>query len=250
MFKELLLANQASNNDDLSEVYAYANSIGVTPQQVDSAIGNNTVLRERLIAWKFLIHSLVNTGYTPWLVGDGAAYIDTGQAFSINFQIKLRTQSTYRHRIMGCYKNYLWWQLYVNEDGEGLGLQLGNGENSNKAAGIYNASILNSQPVVVTCEGANNRALINGKISKIYYDVDTTYNNYLFARNNSGTADSFCHGEISYYISSNQHFVPYCDNGTYGMLDLVSNTFFASEVQNGLFSYRLEDSNGNAVNIN
>lgn len=250
------MQNQGQWSNDLAEVYAYADSIGVTPQQVDAAIGNNTSLRERLIAWKYLLHSLVNTGYTPWLQGDGVAYINTGVIPKTNSTITFRIKPTsFTQLVMGARND-------TSDKSSSYMIVIRN--TSIRGDWFGNSASLNSSAITYNdiCTVSAGVVYINGVLDKSYSITKTVcnYPMYLFLGNTNSvvnTSNVFT-GAINHVIldgtingiDGSRHFVPYCDNGTYGMLDLVSNTFFGSAAQNGLFSYELLDSNNNVVNIN
>lgn len=265
MLRNLLMQKQGQQSNDLAEVYAYADSIGVTPQQVDSAIGNNTALRERLIAWKYLLHSLIDTGYTPWIVGNKISYINThvvpAQGYAMEINVK---ETTDRRTLVGSRASatkscFLFG--YV-EDKTKLHCGYG-GEQS-----LVNTSVqlLRLKHKIKLSPSVNNHTaelyIDDAKVADLTIgELDNAKEIYLFAWNQNDVAigSQLSVANINYlkiwsgYLNNQEkilHFVPYCDNGTYGMLDLVTGTFYGSAVPNGLFTYVLEDSNGNQVNIN
>ena len=253
--------SQQNSDIDMAEVYAYADSIGVTPQQVDAAIGNNTALRERLIAWKYLLHSLVNTGYTPWLQGDGVAYINTGIIPNSNIGYEIKYYAAGRFTMFGARTGGSGAYGYICRIQDAKKLQIAQGTT---IIAVSNYNLTDKHTIAIQPNGNNFEVVLDGNI--IYTDAagsnTISYQTTLFAENRT-TTPYIMHTNgnklssvkcWSNYGAANEslerHFVPYLDNGEYGMLDLVTGTFYGSAVQNGLFTYILEDSNGNQVNIN
>lgn len=246
MFRHLLMAvgqGSSTNVDaDLSEVYSYANTFGISRSAVNAKITEKPFLRSRLIAWKYLLHSLFNTGYTPWLKGDGVAYIDTGivptNTDIIDSKIKVDDVSSNRifwgMRQSGNWDSYDYNQLYANRNGRRFIVTYGGTEN-------------------VVDKGVNIGDVITTRISVANYvpsNIQYSYSYYLLAMNNKGAVANKSFDSISHWQVNNKKFVPYLDNGKYGMLDLVSGNFYGSAAANGRFSYELWDSNNNVVNIN
>lgn len=255
MFRSLLMQKQRQQSNDLAEVYAYADSIGVTPQQVDAALADKpAIIREKLIAWKYLIHSLINTGYTPWLKGDGVAYIETditpvsSSYVDIHFTIETggaficgaRGTSSQRYVIYVANR-------YVRNDWAS-GAQ--NNYPTRFAAGtpiqVYEVAGYGAvDGVEYTFDNVSRSAYGDPLLIYTIYDKGSVrtekYAGKISSVKFSGLRDS---------VAVTGHFVPYLDNGSYGMLDLVTGTFYGSAVPNGLFAYILEDSNGNTVNLN
>jgi len=264
-YQRRILMSQQNADTSLSEVYAYANSVGITPQQVNSAIGNNTDLIERLIAWKYLLHSLIDTGYTPWLKGDGVAYIVTNIRIADTSTVNLKIQvldSFYRCAIFGSRTSATENAIYV---GETIYRRLYYQNYSSDIYGIISdwGNYLTSR-IGATYQANQIYDIQIGKTSSINGDTHT-YENltfltptgaYIFNTYNAPSGHPAFNGRISSVSIADAvqgidaKFVPYLYNGTYGMLDIESNTFFASAVQNGRFSYELWDGNGNQVNIN
>lgn len=255
------MQSQQSETGDMTEVYAYAQSVGITSQQVDAALADKPAqIREKLIAWKYLLHSLVDTGYTPWLKGDGVAYIDTGMTVNSS-PITLRCKSigvdyTNENNIVGSY--------HINSNcafvlGNAVGgyFVYTNRNNKRKDDNIVDTHTTTGTAcdveVILNMTNGVKTMNVNGyeTTGSMTYDSNIPYpTTHIF--NGTTRAHPF-KGYLSYIEimsgNTNAKFVPYLNNGSYGMLDLVTGTFYSSAVPNGLFTYVLEDSNGNAVNI-
>lgn len=255
MFRSLLMQKQRQQSNDLAEVYAYADSIGVTPQQVDAALADKpAIIREKLIAWKYLLHSLVNTGYTPWLITEGVAYINTNIIPTVNTIVEVKSYQTKNLSfIIGSRYN-----------------TFGFGRTTKNSMQMFSGTTITVSNLPNMFATHTIRFFINNVTNKgeLYIDgtkygeedntfVSSTQPLFLYEMNNNGSARGWCvedtrinYAEIMDGQSRVGYFVPYLDNGEYGMLDLVSGNFYGSAAQNGLFTYILEDSNENAVNLN
>lgn len=254
MFRNLLIAAaKGDENDEMSEVYAYANTFGITPMQVEEAVANKPLIRERLIAWKYLLHSLVNTECTPWLATEGVAYIDTNIIPTVNTIVEVKSYQTQQFSfIIGSrYNAFGFGRIQKNS----MQFFCGTSPTVSNLPNMYAVHTIRFLINNVTNKG---ELYIDGAK---YGEENNTFASsnqplFLYEMNSNGSARGWCYNNtrISYAeIMDGQsrvgYFVPYCDNGTYGMLDLVTGTFYGSAVQNGLFTYILEDANGNAVNI-
>lgn len=254
--RRIIMAQKGVSND-MTEVYAYARSVGITSQQVDAALADKpTQIRQKLIAWKYLIHSLVDTGYTPWLQGDGVAYIETditpvpSSSLDIVFRVGASAGFLCGARARGT--STQWYVVYI--ESRRVRGDWASGAQKNISSTQYP---VNSK---VTLYEAAGIAVVNGT-EYTYANVNKEacdYPFYIYANNDGGSAHSliFNNRISSVKLSGNRnsvavtgHFVPYLDNGTYGMLDLVSGNFYGSAAANGLFTYVLEDANGNQVNL-
>ena len=260
-----MYAARGSENNDLSEVYSYANTFGISRSAVNAKIAEKPFLRSRLIAWKYLLHSLFNTGYTPWLKGDSTAYIDTGVIpndgdgleYSMYFHTSSRchvgSRLDYQHRAgafcLGFVENNL---LAINAAYETVPTKYATNTPVTRDA---------KHTFQLRKIGNNAVCLIDG-VQAFSFSAETLnsiYPIYIFTWNNNNVPDNRRIGQadpMTYARIDNSngearwHGVPYFDNGEYGMLDLVSGNFYGSAVPNGLFSYELWDSNNNVVNIN
>lgn len=272
-FRNLLMQQQKTASD-LAEVYDYASTYGITSAQIDTLVEQKPALRSRLIAWKYLVHSLFDTGCTPYLCGDGVAWIDTGIYSQNGIIAELDCIVTQRAvPIFGCRE---------------LNATTVNGVKINNPNTIYTALVAAVNNYYTTYYGSVN-AIKNTlsdssfvttrhkyKVSNegAYYDGTkfSTFDSslavftialpiYLYTiadydgtnistdYKNRFSQAKICRFKLS--TSSEDLFdaVPYCDNGVYGMLDLTTDTFKASAVQNGLFGYELRDSNNNTIII-
>lgn len=258
--RRIIMAQQGET-DDMTEVYAYAQSVGITPQQVDAALANKpSIIKEKLIAWKYLLHSLVDTGYTPWLQGDGVAYIDTGMTLNSS-PITIRCKSigvdyTNENDIVGSYHITGNCAFVLGNSVDGYFVYT-NRNSKRKDVNIVDTHTTTGTAcdveVILDMTNGVKTMNVNGyeTTGSMTYDSSIPYpTTHIF--NGTTKAHPF-KGYISYIEivsgNTNAKFVPYCDNGSCGMLDLVIGTFYGSAVPNGLFSYVLEDANGNQVNI-
>lgn len=256
MLRNLLMQKQGQQSNDLAEVYAYADSIGITPQQVDAALADKpAIIREKLIAWKYLLHSLLDTGYTPWLKGDGVAYIETditpvpSSYVDIHFTIEAGGAFVCGARGTSTSQRYIFYMASRK-----LRNDWASGEQNN-----YPKQYAAGTPVQVY--EVAGYGVVDGveytfdNVSRKAYDghiLIYTLNDRGSVRTEkyAGKISSVKFSGLRNSVAVTSHFVPCSNNGTYGMLDLVTGTFYGSAAPNGLFSYVLEDSNGNAVNIN
>lgn len=266
MFRNLLMQQTLAAND-LTEVYDYAAQYNVTAAQVDAIIAEQPAIRDRLIAWKYLIHSLANTGCTPYLVGNGVSYINTevlpeqGSDMEVVFicneankcMIGSRTDNRNDGFIFGNFPAVN--KSYIAYGGASNPYTF---TNSVRNARKHSILIAGGSPATITLD-ASETLSITTKTFSAFSPV------YIYTWNSGGVADSriaTSATKISYVkittgtpdantgINPNKYYgVPYCQNGIYGMLDLTTDTFKASAVQNGLFGYELRDSNNNVVVI-
>lgn len=266
MFRNLLMQQTLAAND-LTEVYAYAAQYNVTAAQVDAIIAEQPAMRDRLIAWKYLIHSLANTDCTPYLVGDGAGYINTevlpeqGSDMEVVFicneaskcMIGSRTDNRNDGFIFGNFpaanKSYIAYGGRSN---------VCTFTNSVRNPQKHTILITGSSPATITLDASETLSISTGTFTS-FFPV------YIYTWNNSDGADeriATSATKISYVkittgtpdantgVKPNKYYgVPYCQNGIYGMLDLTTDTFKASAVQNGLFGYELRDSNNNVITL-
>lgn len=266
MFRNLLMQQTLAAND-LTEVYAYAAQYNVTAAQVDAIIAEQPAMRDRLIAWKYLIHSLANTGCTPYLVGNGVSYINTevlpeqGSDMEVAFicneankcMIGSRGATSSNGFIFGYFSSTD--KSYVAYGGASSNYTFAsNLRDTNK----HVVKIIGSNPATITLDSDAPLSITTGTFSTFYPIFIFTWNNKASADTSIATSKT----KISYVrittstpdantgIKPNKYYgVPYCQNGIYGMLDLTTDTFKASAVQNGLFGYELRDSNNNTITI-
>ena len=262
------MQSQQSETGDMTEVYAYAQSVGITPQQVCDALANKSaVIREKLIAWKYLLHSLVDTGYTPWLQGDGVAYIETNIAPITTSYVDI---------------------YFTMEEGEDRLYVCGTGKRKTSKIDASYYIFINSRRVCDRWASTSSElnyypiqpaagtpvhvyeAVGYGIIDGVEYTIASDSGKksrydaplYIFGVNNGASHLKEYPGKISFvkfsgeryfygmdHVAVTGHFVPYFDNGTYGMLDLVSGNFYGNAAANGMFSYELWDKNNNVINI-
>lgn len=266
MFRNLLMQQTLAAND-LTEVYAYAAQYNVTAAQVDAIIAEQPAMSDRLIAWKYLIHSLANTGCTPYLVGNGVSYINTEVLPEQGSDMEVVFICNEANKCM----------VGSRTDNRNDGFIFGNFPATNKSYIAYGGA---SNPYTFTNSVRNSQKhtilIVGGSPATITLDASETlsittktfsafFPVYIYTWNSGGAADSriaTSATKISYVkittrtpdtntgIKPNKYYgVPYCQNGIYGMLDLTTDTFKASAVQNGLFGYELRDSNNNVVVI-
>lgn len=266
MFRNLLMQQTLAAND-LTEVYAYAAQYNVTAAQVDAIIAEQPAMRDRLIAWKYLIHSLANTGCTPYLVGNGVSYINTevlpeqGSDMEVVFICNEASKCMIGSR-SGTKNNGFVFGYFAAENKAYIAYGGASNPytftNSVRNPQKHTILITGSSPATITLD-ASETLSITTKTFSAFYPV------YIYTWNNSDVADSriaTSKTKISYVrittrtpdantgVKPNKYYgVPYCQNGIYGMLDLTTDTFKASAVQNGLFGYELRDSNNNVVVI-
>lgn len=196
----------------------------------------------------------MDTGYTPWLQGDGVAYIETDitpvPSSYVDILFTLEAGGTFVCGARGTVsQRYL---IYTSS--RQLRNDWASGEQN-----YYPIRPAAGTPVQVY-EVAGY-----GVIDGVEYTFDNesrkAYDGHiliytLYDRGNvrtekyAGKISSVKFSGLRNSVAVTGHFVPYLNNGVYGMLDLVSGNFYGSAVQNGLFTYVLEDSNGNQVNIN
>jgi len=265
-FRNLLMQQTLAAND-LTEVYAYAAQYNVTSDQVDAIIAEQPAMRDRLIAWKYLIHSLANTGCTPYLLGDGAGYINTevlpeqGSDMEVAFICNEADKCMVGGRTDNKNNGFIFGFFY--EENKGYLAYGGMSYRYTFANSIRNTQkhtilITGGYPATITLD-MSEPSSISTKKSTFFFPV------FIYTWNNGGVADSriaTSATKISYVrittgtpdantgIKPNKYYgVPYCQNGIYGMLDLTTDTFKASAVQNGLFGYELRDSNNNTITI-
>ncbi len=265
--RRIIMAQKGVSND-MAEVYAYAQSVGITPQQVNAALANKpATIREKLIAWKYLLHSLVDTGYTPWLKGDGVAYINTGIVPNNGYAMEIKFLETEDSKCLvgsRATKDDNGFILGYRSAGENY-IYRAYGGSSTRFRITFN--YLNSVCTLALLPYvSNNRdmVVVKANSSSVHTLVPDTFTNpkqiYLYTWNNNDVPDSRTSlAKVEYlkiwqgYDTGNRrevwHAAPYLNNGTYGMLDLVTGTFYGSAVSNGLFTYVLEDANGNQVNL-
>lgn len=266
MFRNLLMQQTLAAND-LTEVYAYAAQYNVTSDQVDAIIAEQPAMRDRLIAWKYLIHSLANTGCTPYLVGNGVSYINTeilpeqGSDMEVAFicneankcMIGSRTDNKNDGFVFGYFpavnKSYIAYggasnpYTFTNSvrDAQKHIILITGGSpatitlDTSETLSITTKTFATFSPVYIYTW--NNRTSVDSRIA-------TSATKISYVRITTGTPDA------NTGVKSNKYYgVPYCQNGIYGMLDLTTDTFKASTVQNGLFGYELRDSNNNTITL-
>lgn len=257
------MQSQQSETGDMTEVYAYAQSVGITPQQVCDALANKSaVIREKLIAWKYLLHSLLDTGYTPWLQGDGVAYIKTDITPIVTSYVDIlftMVESENNEYLCGAGK-----QMTSKIDARYYILIYSRQVSDHWASTTTGSNFYPIQPAAGTPVHVYE-AVGYGVIDGVEYTVASgslrkmraNYNLFIFGMNNGVSRLAEYSGKISFVKFSGErdsvevtgHFVPYFDNGTYGMLDLVSGNFYGNAAANGMFSYELWDKNNNVINI-
>lgn len=265
MFHNLLrMMGQSSGIDaDLSEVYSYANTFGITRQQVNAKIVEKPFLRSRLIGWKYLIHSLFDTGYTPWIKGDGVAYFIVPIKPNVDSyaEIVIKGDIPNTRLLLGCRYGSSNDAIYVKTR------HLISINNNCIRYDWVNNDFYNSYsvplPQKTKIKVAKGLLAINDVTIVNNPNVDKTTPDVNFAiftcNNANGATTSYQYdgyfnrvvitGDIAPNVNGSVNLVPYLNNGEYGMLDLVSGNFYGSAVANGRFSYELWDENNNAVNI-
>ena len=266
MFRNLLMQQTLAAND-LTEVYAYAAQYNVTAAQVDAIIAEQPAMSDRLIAWKYLIHSLANTGCTPYLVGNGVSYINTevlpeqGSDMEVVFICNEANKCMVGSRDTRYKSGFLFGYFY--EEAKGYIAYGGSSDKYTFANSVCNTQkhtilITGGSPATITLDMSEPSSISTSKFTSFRPVFIYTWNTSGGADNRIATSKT----KISYVrittrtpdaitgVKPNKYYgVPYCQNGIYGMLDLTTDTFKASAVQNGLFSYELRDSNNNVVVI-
>lgn len=253
--------------NDLTEVYAYAAQYNVTSEQVDAIIAERPAMRDRLIAWKYLIHSLANTGCTPYLVGNGVSYINTevlpeqGSDMEVVYICNENNKAMLGSRTDRSNNGFVFGFFYEEDKGY---LAYGGSTykytfaNSIRNTQKHTVLITGGSPATITLDSSEPSSITTKTFTSFFPVFIYTLNTRGVADNRIATSAT----KISYVkittatpdantgIKSNKYYgVPYCQNGVYGMLDLTTDTFKASAVQNGLFSYELRDSNNNTITI-
>lgn len=243
------------------EAYDYALSFGKKcVKDLKKAIeesDNPAMLIKRINDWKYVIHSLVDTGYTSWLKGDGSAYIDTGVFGSGDTitEVVVRNNRTTADSsitcgVLGAMSSYTSrnYTLFYSSDS---GMYIFNG---------YNTTYPKISPKGAYCNGVlkkdkgdlyYNGGLIN---SIDYASFTTQYAMYLFAFNRQGSATGLSN---NIYISrcdinGSNIFVPYYNGSEYCMLDINSGIIYENAnvvdgVKVGAFDWMLTDKDGNEV---
>lgn len=265
-FRNLLMQQTLAAND-LTEVYAYAAQYNVTAAQVDAIIAEQPAMRDRLIAWKYLIHSLANTGCTPYLLGDGTAYINTevlpeqGSDMEVAFICNEANKCMIGGRDTAYENGFIFGyfsavnKAYVAYGGRSSVCTFTNSvRNSQK----HTILITGGSTATITLDASETLSITTGTFTAFFPVFIYTWNTRSGADSRIATSAT----KISYVrittgtpnantgVKPNKYYgVPYCQNGIYGMLDLTTDTFKASAVQNGLFGYELRDSNNNTITI-
>lgn len=256
--------------NDLTEVYAYAAQYNVTAAQVDAIIAEQPAMRDRLIAWKYLIHSLANTGCTPYLVGNGVSYINTevlpeqGSDMEVVFICNEANKCMVGSRSSKSGKNdngfIFGYFPAVNKSYIAYGgvSSVYTFTNSVRNAQKHTILITGGSPATITLDASESLSITTSTFTSFYPVFIYTWANNNAADGRIATSAT----KISYVrittgapdantgVKPNKYYgVPYSLNGVYGMLDLTTDTFKASAVQNGLFGYELRDSNNNVITL-
>lgn len=209
-----------------------------------TTLENNTATKIRRefasIAKRYTYRNLPS-GYTQveYIQANGAEYLDTGVVMDTNVAgrtcqmsimymtrgvstvlLGARLDNTNIMSFLQTYYGTPSWQ-YTNKSGSGANL-------AQNRVYVFQTELRNGWQAM-QIDGAAQTQGTNGGV------VTSTLTFYLFARNNNGTADSFCNARVYDCVvrNGNQTSPKLCDlvpciedaTGKYGMYDLISNTF-------------------------
>ena len=194
-----------------------------------------------------LVCSLVETSKTRWLVGDGKAYINTGVGlqYPVRSRSKIMLQTTGSYSIASSRNNNGNSRMYlIFFDTSRWCLPKG-GEWTVGTSVVANKEY----SVDVSIDTANYKMIVNGVAEQVTAAPPVSSQSiYLFARNNISTIDSLAPtGTKLAYItieqeSKNANFIPMQrTDGTCGMLDIISGTFYPNANTQGSFTIALTD---------
>jgi hypothetical protein len=200
------------------------------------------VIKELVMNRRFLLESLLKTSRLPsefqeveYLESSGTQYIDTGIVPEISndvkpiIKIKCKINAiSVQQRIFGVQTvNSQYFQFFNNINQ--LGIQLFN-------TSYYTSFTQDTNIHEYIFDTQNSLAYQDNNSQTLYFgNGESTYNLYLFARNNLGTASQLMKGKIfyfKYYNNNNlvRNFVPCyrkADNVA-GLYDLVNGVFYTN----------------------
>jgi len=240
------------------EVRDYASKLGVL-----DALNEYCCEHKDMIAyineWKYVIHSLVDTGYTSWLKGDGVAYIDTEcyptledeMDFTFNLPVFERSGllgSGYAYNSSDTFMFGFWSNHCMGYIG---------GTN-NKSLCSTSLGVIN---VKANINGANSYAQnFNGSFTNENgLTISETPRSYYLFKCNTANKDlqnpsKVCIKNFSLVQDGNSiNYIPYYDtkSRTFGMLDTLDTNaktrFHASANLTGEFTWSLTDASGSDV---
>lgn len=236
------------------DAYDYALSFGKKVvkdlKKVIDASENPALLIKRINDWKYLIHSLVDTGYTSWLKGDGSAYVKIAKTYSTTsrMEIMYSSDTTLKNRyICGWYGGSGTPMLF---------LCINNATPSKYQVGFGKAF---SNTTKVLDDKIHSCVIDKGVVyfDNIEYYKFTEYTEgnastfYVFAGARTTTNGTKCN--ITKVIVENTLcVVPYYNGTEYCMLDINSgeiheNANVVDGAKVGAFEWMLTDASGNEV---
>lgn len=227
------------------DIYVLLHDNGIPYKTAKPVFTKYPWLVDRIKNWKYAIHSIFDTGYTGWLKGDGSAYIDT-EVSTLNvskLEITFKCSQQAKHLCGG--------RCATNSDGLFVGYLL------HKSLYVgFGASLQISDMNEFTWDGLKHTAVLTK--GNLHYDnSDYTFegqditqgcNIYVYTINEVNHPNTaITNAPIStfkLYNGDNLIFwgIPYLENGTFGMLDIISNEVY--KPTQGSFSYQLEDADG------
>jgi len=237
------------------EVKTYATLFNVL-DGLNEYIGEHPKMIKYINEWKYIIHSLgLGTGYTSWLKGDGAAYIDTGMSINQDSKFEILI---YNLENVGC-------AIFGHRD----------------SATSNNVTITNNSTDIVFdyCNYQICRQYSTAEINSLYKIGAEGFNRIYIYKNGDKVVDlsisshktdfeskpirifdfiaksSSSHkpykGEISYVNIDDSSFLPYYDSKSrmFGMLNVAADTpkFYGAEPNTGEFTWSLTDADGNVM---
>lgn len=257
----MLMANAMRGGSLSQEVLQYAASFGDT---VLNALKDYCNVHKELIPyindWKYIIHSLVDTGYTSWLKGDGRAYINTNIPVTTHANIKLlawnngslRTQNLFGERTVGEQLSTLLF-LFWSPSRENFSAYSMRGTNTIS----HNQTLEHNSKVEFTLTDNISKIKIKEnewvkvlEQTEVLGDKDLTFYIFSHLKNKSTLKADASISYVEYeYGGDNHKYIPYYNKNTerYGMLDVFnvtdepSESFYDSVYPEYSFSWILTD---------
>lgn len=231
-----------------NEVKKYASSLGVYEDLKNLVNSSTQVIVNMLNGWKESIHSLVNTGKTPWINNNGTAYFDTQYIPSNNsgakivFMSKGKTSDAIYYGSRALSGNYRYW-LNLSS-GTIAEFSVGNSESIE--TGIKHTVQFNESHVIQMNFLNDNKRYFDGKY---YADITPNLSKYKHAGIFCGydADDSVIgipNGSLSRVQLTEGHkivrdYIPYYKDGKYCMVDIIDGSVYHDATNSNGFTYTL-----------